>query len=1288
MEKISTKKLLAFGLIIFGIIGMTNTVSAGIDSIALVSPSDKDWTSDTTPSFVFRATSNSSQFNCTLIIDSASYGTNNTVQNSTRTTMTANAALSAGSHLWHVNCSDNENSSVSASRTLYIYSSNLVTSWYTTNGSAPNEIAYPNPHSVLVNRTVNFYITLNSSKFSNGWNATIEGWNGTNWVPVTFIDYEGSPFDKLGSSNTQANLTILDNDFKAANIVLSNSTNKTMRILLSNKSTAYIQMLEVGVWNDMYVLSTSLSTMTVGNTVDLYFNVTDWKGTLIESYMNYTPTAIINESYSSGSGYDIKVYQTPQSVNHRPITPKYAGNLTLFIVTSSGVNIRDTGIKGINKTIVVNPRVCNLNIGLTSEPTNIYKDFNTNVTINITLLNETIMAFDTYKSSNISYNVTLTAGGINASKAASVNLSSKTYIEVVFNYTDLNYFNSTKVGTGDVPIDVNVILDSNRDGTWDYNCTKTSAGTVTDANDLNIISVTPTDKILYAGRSNTITYTVKNKSNKNIPFNITLTSTAYFYNGSSTTAVKTLTQANTSGGTVTLSIIPEQKGTISVSITSGSLTPATDQLNITGCIVSRSAISPALGTRLEYNKSQTVTVAVKKNDGNDDYAATVTVSGGGYSVSGNHTNISGTSSDGVLYTFTIQPNVTGYLNITVRGSGCSATFINAYKVKYMTNYTIETTYGADTVTALTEGLNNTFNVTIKEGSDINSGNLSITFYNATQSGDTYISRVTIGIVSNMTTVRIAVPKNAARAELDVTNDTEGKSGNLTLGIIQPDITVSNVLLMNSSDGVLVSKDVSDFVVINNTKANITFTVTNAPYAENLNISVYKENGSGTFLSSVVTNTTNGTVELTTADIADLVKWNGLNATKLFVVMNNSGASGWNLLNITLVEPTIVVSKDVIPVNTNTSVNITVKACEGSGQELHGLNVTVTNSTNTTMASNITDGNGLVTLKLGPTVADTLYIWINGIRTTKTIGATNKLAVDYTPSLVGIGTEVTLYVRPSGSSNEVVENSIVKIEDPHGNIDTWMATDGTYVWTPDEAGVWTIWAVKEGWTTSDYVYINVLTEVTTTTTTTTTITTTTIPIGAVVVINEFVSDPSSGEEWIELYNKGDTDANLTGWTIEDNTATPATLSGTLASLDYLVLTKGTDFTFTLNNDGDIIVLKDTTATIVDQVAYGNYDDGNTADNAPAPGTGNSTGRYPNGADTDVDNVDFTTFDTPTPGAANEVAACTMPGNTPPCDTVELEEVVDAINDWAAGTLDLGYVIDLINSWADPTTYPPS
>ena len=350
------KKLLAFGLIIFGIIGMTNTVSAGIDSITLVSPSDKDWTSDTTPSFVFSATSSSRQFNCTLIIDSASYGTNNTVQNNTATTMTANATLSAGSHTWYVNCSDTRNSSVSASRTLYIYSSNLVTSWYTTNGSE-TEIAYPNPHSVLVNRTVNFYITLNSSKFSNGWNATIEGWNGANWVPVTFMDpgSDGNPSNGGDSSNTQANITIRKTQFEAAGVVLSNTTNWTMRILLSNKSSAYVQILKVGVWSDMYVIYTSVDTMTVGSTTRLYFNVTDWRGTLVHTYMNYTPSSIINESLSSGSGYDIEVFSDP-TYNFRDMTPKYAGNLTLFIVTSSGVNIREmlSSILEFNTNILLN----------------------------------------------------------------------------------------------------------------------------------------------------------------------------------------------------------------------------------------------------------------------------------------------------------------------------------------------------------------------------------------------------------------------------------------------------------------------------------------------------------------------------------------------------------------------------------------------------------------------------------------------------------------------------------------------------------------------------------------------------------------------------------------------------------------------------------------------------------------------------------------------------------------------------------------------------------------------
>ena len=137
----------------------------------------------------------------------------------------------------------------------------------------------------------------------------------------------------------------------------------------------------------------------------------------------------------------------------------------------------------------------------------------------------------------------------------------------------------------------------------------------------------------------------------------------------------------------------------------------------------------------------------------------------------------------------------------------------------------------------------------------------------------------------------------------------------------------------------------------------------------------------------------------------------------------------------------------------------------------------------------------------------------------------------------------------------------------------------------------------------------------------------------VVINEFVSDPGVVEEveWIEFFNPGAEEVDLTDWTIEDGT-------GTFNELDELSVPAGGylaiwDFSFTLDDSGDIIILKDDTATEIDKVAYGDWDDGNTADNAPAPGEDESTGRCPNGSDTNVDNVDFTVFATPTPLAAN-------------------------------------------------------
>jgi hypothetical protein len=163
----------------------------------------------------------------------------------------------------------------------------------------------------------------------------------------------------------------------------------------------------------------------------------------------------------------------------------------------------------------------------------------------------------------------------------------------------------------------------------------------------------------------------------------------------------------------------------------------------------------------------------------------------------------------------------------------------------------------------------------------------------------------------------------------------------------------------------------------------------------------------------------------------------------------------------------------------------------------------------------------------------------------------------------------------------------------------------------------------------------------------------------VVVNEFMSNPVGADttgEWIELYNPTDQPINLNGWTIENKNG-PTCSSGTTKGLDgktipahgFLVLQKVTDFSFDLVNTGDILYVKKT-GGIIDKVAYGTFNDSDCdyieGDNAPAPAEGKSTGRISDGYDTDVDNVDFITFNAPTPGTSNDgedLEAPLPPGN---------------------------------------------
>ena len=88
----------------------------------------------------------------------------------------------------------------------------------------------------------------------------------------------------------------------------------------------------------------------------------------------------------------------------------------------------------------------------------------------------------------------------------------------------------------------------------------------------------------------------------------------------------------------------------------------------------------------------------------------------------------------------------------------------------------------------------------------------------------------------------------------------------------------------------------------------------------------------------------------------------------------------------------------------------------------------------------------------------------------------------------------------------------------------------------------------------------------------------------VFINEIMYNPDSGNEWIELFNAGDSEVNLTGWTIKD------AANHNFGDLTNVVIPAGKcivieDTGTVLNNDGEeTIYLYDNAVTEVDNVTY--------------------------------------------------------------------------------------------------------
>ena len=89
----------------------------------------------------------------------------------------------------------------------------------------------------------------------------------------------------------------------------------------------------------------------------------------------------------------------------------------------------------------------------------------------------------------------------------------------------------------------------------------------------------------------------------------------------------------------------------------------------------------------------------------------------------------------------------------------------------------------------------------------------------------------------------------------------------------------------------------------------------------------------------------------------------------------------------------------------------------------------------------------------------------------------------------------------------------------------------------------------------------------------------------IIINEIMSDPSDGVEWIELFNPGTENIDLTNWSITDATDKATILSGVIEAQSYFIVEapKGR-----LNNDGDEVNLFDPSGALINAMSYGTAD----------------------------------------------------------------------------------------------------
>ena len=282
------------------------------------------WTDDTMPNLEYSFTDGlSPNASCELFIDDTGYGVNSTVLNDTATTWTTNASLSAGTHLWYVNCTDLASNIGSSGTTL---ANKFYLDVVTVTVVTPL-------NNTFTNSTDAGNVSFNFSYASGFVNTTLTDNNVSCelWVTNSTGDYIANGVNNTALNNTV--MTITNNQSPVTNVSTNWTVNCTYNgsvitavdndyyALHVDNETPYsvaVGCTEVAIGADrLCTCSASDNSVAMGGTLSYAYSgdstatsgtktttctATDPVGLTATGTASYTVTAASSSSSSSGGG--------------------------------------------------------------------------------------------------------------------------------------------------------------------------------------------------------------------------------------------------------------------------------------------------------------------------------------------------------------------------------------------------------------------------------------------------------------------------------------------------------------------------------------------------------------------------------------------------------------------------------------------------------------------------------------------------------------------------------------------------------------------------------------------------------------------------------------------------------------------------------------------------------------------------------------------------------------------------------------------------------------------------